>query len=214
MMSKHSSPRSPFIVFEGIDASGKGTQIALLAEYLQERGIPTVTTREPGGVPAAEIIRNALLGGSAKDLGPIAEAMLFNAARTHHLKELIRPALADGKAVTCDRFTASTVAYQGAGNGVDLDWLEAIQTAVVGPTIPTAVIVLDIPVELSQERQIRRGGNKDRFESEQRSFHERLRQKYFEISEKNTSTYFLIDGTLPPDAVHRDILNKISHLLV
>ncbi|GHE74849.1 thymidylate kinase [Camelimonas fluminis] len=202
--------KAPFIVIEGIDASGKGTQIRLLGEHFSRRQIPWLATREPGGVPSAEKIRNALLAGQIKPLGPIAEVMLFNAARTHHLSELIRPALQHGTTVICDRFTASTLAYQGAGAGIDIEWLNTLQDVIVGDTQPDEVIVLDIPVALSIQRQKARGSAPDRFESEKLEFHEKLRQKYRDICARNPSTYSLINGTLPPEQIHASILKKIS----
>lgn len=141
-----------FISFEGGDCAGKGCQVRLLTDHLRMAGKAVLTTREPGGTPAAEKIREGLLSGAFKDYGPIAEVMMFNAARTHHLNEAIRPAIARGEIVICDRFYDSTLAYQGAGDKVDADWIKVLQAAVVGDTIPDITFIIDVPVDVSIER--------------------------------------------------------------
>jgi len=199
-----------FVSFEGIDCAGKGRQVALLADFIKRRGRAVLLTREPGGTPAAEKIREGLLSGAFKDYGPIAEVMMFNAARSHHLKEAIRPALDRGDFVICDRFYDSTLAYQGAGDNVDPIWIREIQAAVVGPTIPDITFVIDIPVDVSIARLQGRGGNPDRFEGAGREFHERLRKAYLEIAAGEPKRCRVIDGTQSVERVHLQILSELE----
>lgn len=212
-MSKNTGTKPPFIVFEGIDASGKGTQISLLAAALTQAGAPFIETREPGGTPLAEAIRAHLLSGEARHLGPVAEVMLFNAARTEHLNGVIRPALNNGCIVVCDRFTASTLAYQGAGSGVDETWLASLHNMIVGETQPDVTIVLDIPVRESLFRQEKRDGAKDRFESEKYEFFERLREKYLQIARSNSKNHHIVDGMQPPDAIASIVFDIVEPFL-
>lgn len=199
-----------FVTFEGIDCAGKGRQVGLLADYVRRRGRTVMSTREPGGTPAAEKIRSGLLSGAFKDYGPIAEVMMFNAARTHHLNEAIRPALARGEFVISDRFSDSTLAYQGAGDSVDLAWIKSIQTAVIGPTIPDLTFVIDVPVDVSIARLKGRGGDPDRFEGAGRAFHERLRKAYLDIATTEPKRYRVIDGTQSVERVHLQILDELQ----
>lgn len=199
-----------FISFEGGDCAGKGCQVRLLTDHLRMAGKAVLTTREPGGTPAAEKIREGLLSGAFKDYGPIAEVMMFNAARTHHLNEAIRPALARGEIVICDRFYDSTLAYQGAGDKVDADWIKVLQAAVVGDTIPDITFIIDVPVDVSIERLKGRGGNPDRFEGAARDFHERLRDAYLDIAKADTKRCRVIDGTQSIEHVHNRILTELA----
>jgi dTMP kinase len=199
-----------FITFEGIDCAGKGRQAGLLADYVRRRGRNVLSTREPGGTPAAEKIREGLLSGAFKDYGPIAEVMMFNAARTHHLNDVIRPALERGDFVICDRFYDSTLAYQGAGDNVDPSWIRTIQGAIVGPTIPDITFVIDVPVDVSIARMKDRGGNPDRFEGAGRSFHERLRSAFLDIASNEPSRCRVIDGTQSVERVHLQILSELD----
>lgn len=200
-----------FISFEGIDCAGKGCQVRLLTDHLRRAGRTVLTTREPGGTPAAEKIREGLLSGAFKDYGPIAEVMLFNAARTHHLNEAIRPALARGELVICDRFFDSTLAYQGAGDKVDATWIKGIQAAVVGDTTPDITLIIDVPVDVSIARLKGRGGDPDRFEGAARDFHERLRQAYLDIAREEPRRCRVIDGTRSIEHVHNHILIELAN---
>jgi dTMP kinase len=200
-----------FVVFEGIDCAGKGCQVRLLTDHLRSAGRTVTTTREPGGTPAAETIREGLLSGAFKDYGPIAEVMMFNAARAHHLSEVIRPALARGEIVLCDRFYDSTLAYQGAGDKVDVAWIKNIQAAVVGDTVPDIAFIIDIPVDVSVERLKRRGASPDRFEGAARDFHERLRQAYLDIAAAEPRRCRVIDGTRSIEDVHQQIIVEMAN---
>lgn len=192
-----------FITVEGGEGAGKSTQIARLAERLRVGDREVITTREPGGSPRAEQIRTALLAGAAKDHGPFAEALLFSAARLDHLDTLIRPALARGAVVLCDRFADSTRAYQGAAGGIDPQEVAALERIVVGPTRPDLTLILDLPPELGLARARRRASSPgpDRFEAETLSFHQRLREAFRAIAAREPERCVLIDAAADPDAV-------------
>jgi dTMP kinase len=176
--------KGAFITFEGCDGTGKSTQAARLAASLRLAGKTVVETREPGGSPRAEAIRALLLSGKASSLGPFAETMLFNAARADHLRATIRPALARGAIVICDRFADSTRAYQGALGQVSRELVRAAEAAVVGDTKPDLTIILDLPAELTVKRigARRTRTGPDKFEAEAIAHHARLRQAYLEIA--------------------------------
>ena len=205
------SGRGLFVTFEGGEGVGKSTQVARLAERLRRsRGGEVVVTREPGGTPRAERIRAALLGGGAKSHGPLAEALLFAAARLDHLDALIRPALARGAVVLCDRFSDSTRAYQGAAGGVEPRLLDAVERAVVGATRPDLTLVLDLPPAEGLARAEARAGARDRFEAESAAFHERLRQAFRAIAAAEPERCALIDAGRPPDPVEADIWTAVA----
>jgi len=205
-----------FITFEGGEGAGKSTQVARLAATLRARtGRPVVVTREPGGSAYAEEIRAALLAGAAKPYGPFAEALLFSAARLDHLDRLIRPALARGEIVICDRFSDSTRAYQGAAGGLDPSVLTALERVVVGPTRPDLTLILDLSPETGLARAAARGGEgrgegKDRFESEALSFHARLRAAFLTIAAYEPGRCAVIDATADPDAVEAAIAATVA----
>jgi len=178
-----------------------------------------VTTREPGGTPKAEAYRGALLAGVAKPYGPMAEALLFSAARIDHLDALIRPALARGAALLCDRFSDSTRAYQGAAGGLEPGLLRALERVVVGPTRPDLTLILDLPPEIGLERAQARAGSgaADRFEAESLDFHRRLRDAFREIARAEPERCAVIDAGAEPDAVEGAIraavAARLPHLL-
>ncbi|HEY8565302.1 MAG TPA: dTMP kinase [Beijerinckiaceae bacterium] len=186
-----------FITFEGGEGAGKSTQIRLLREHLDALGRSCVVTREPGGSPRAERIREHILSGAAKPLGPFAEALLFYAARRDHLDTVIRPALAAGQVVLCDRFSDSTRAYQGALGALDPELIRDLDRVVVGTTRPDVTLILDVPPSLGLARAARRrqDGAGDRFEAEPPSFHERLAEAFREIAAAEPERCVLIDGT-------------------
>jgi dTMP kinase len=176
-----------FITFEGGDGAGKSTQIKRLAETLTGTGRSVTTTREPGGTPTAESIRQILLSGGAKQFGPEGEAILFAAARADHVDTVIRPALERGAWVICDRFADSTRVYQGVTGGVDERLLNVLDRITVGETHPDLTIVLDVPVTVGQARVTDRLGvegdaSPDRFEGEDLDQQEKRRQAFLEIA--------------------------------
>ena len=200
--------RGVFITLEGGEGAGKSTQAARLAATLRARtGRPVTVTREPGGSPWAEEIRTALLAGVAKPYGPFAEALLFSAARLDHLDRLIRPALARGESVVCDRFIDSTHAYQGAAGGLDPAVLTALERVVVGRTRPDLTLILDLPPETGLARAA------DRFEGEALGFHTRLRAAFLEIAKAEPGRCAVIDATSGPDAVEAAIRGELDRRL-
>jgi dTMP kinase len=191
-----------FISFEGGEGAGKTTQAELLRQRLRDRGIDALVTREPGGSPRAEEIRNVLLSGEAKQFGPLGEALLFYVARDSHLELTIRPALARGRWVICDRFFDSTRAYQGAAGGVSIAALNALERIVVGQTRPDLTLILDLPPEEGLRRVMARteagGTEADRFEKMNLGFHENLRREFLDIAEAEPWRCAVIDARQPP----------------
>ena len=195
-----------FITFEGGEGAGKSTQAALLRARLEKARLKVVTTREPGGSPRAEAIREILLSGKAKHLGPLAETALFYVARDSHLELTIRPALARGSWVISDRFADSTRAYQGAAGGVPLSVVSALDHVIVGDTKPDLTIILDVPPEEGLRRAKARAAaagddQPDRFEQMNLAFHRNLRQEFLDISVAEPGRCVVIDATLSPDEV-------------
>jgi dTMP kinase len=188
--------RGRFITFEGGEGTGKSTQASLLAERLRGYGLGVVVTREPGGSPGAEAIRHVVLSGAAQPLGSHAEAILFAAARDDHVSQLIRPALEAGRWVICDRFADSTRIYQGVLGNVDPRVISSLERITVGDTKPDVTVILDVPTELGFERaSSRRGrGRADRFEAETLEFHNKLREAYRELAEREPDRCVLIDA--------------------
>lgn len=207
--------RGQFITFEGGEGAGKSTQAALLADRLRKLGLGVELTREPGGSPGAEIIRHVLLSGAAKPLGPEIETLLFAAARDEHLNNRIRPALARGRWVICDRFADSTRVYQGALGKVDPRIIRALERLTVGRTKPSLTFVLDLPPELGLLRaKKRRGaGGADRFEQEDIVFHQKLRDAYRQIAHEEPQRCVLIDATEEPDYIAEQIWRAVDERL-
>ncbi len=183
-----------FVTFEGGEGAGKSTQAALLCGWLGESGLEAVRTREPGGTPGAEEIRALLTEGPPDRWTPMSEALLLYAARADHVARLIRPALVRGAFVVCDRFADSTIAYQGAGHGMDEAVLSALHRAALGDFAPDLTIILDLPVEQGLARSAARGGPA-RYESLPADFHERLRRKFLGIAAAAPDRCVVIDAT-------------------
>lgn len=202
-----------FITFEGGEASGKSVQAKLLAAALERAGHDVVLTREPGGTPLAERIREILLHAQEVPLGPETEALLFSAARAQHVREVIRPALAAGRIVISDRFSDSTAVYQGAGHGLEAAGLAAVTAFAVGQTRPDRTYVLDLPVERARARRAGTGRMWDRFETGEREFHQRLRDGYLRLAAAEPGRVRLVDGDRDQAAVAEDILGDAEALL-
>lgn len=205
--------RGRFITFEGGEGSGKSTQARRLAERLAARGLDVVSTREPGGSPGAEDIRALALNGAAERWSPTTETLLMYAARSDHLERTIRPALGRGAWVVCDRFADSSRAYQGAGGGVDMGFIEAMDAAVVGETQPDLTLIFDLPVELGLERALTRGGADLRFESKGLAFHQRLRDGFQRIAADHPQRCRIIDAAGDPDAVFARVWAAVEPVL-
>jgi dTMP kinase len=189
--------RGRFITFEGGEGAGKSTQLRRLAERLRGRGLEVMATREPGGSPGAEAIRDLVLNGAADRWSPATETLLMYAARSDHLERVIRPALGRGAWVVCDRFADSTRAYQGVGGGTDPALILALEREVLGETRPDLTLIFDLPPAAGLARARARGGEM-RFESKGLAFHERLREGFLEIARAEPQRCALIDaaGTL------------------
>lgn len=183
-----------------------------LRRRLEAHGIDVIATREPGGSPRAEQIREGLLSGAAKRFGPFAEALLFSAARMDHVDRIIRPALKNGAFVLCDRFADSTRVYQGALGGVEDELLYALEDAVIGDTRPDLTLILDLPVAVGLQRASHRrgGGSADRFESEDESYHDRLRQAFLRIAEHESDRCVIIDAGNDADVVESEIFQIVE----
>lgn len=206
--------RGRFITFEGGEGAGKSTQAARLAARLRARGIESVLTREPGGSPLAEQIRGAILSGAVAPLGPAAEAIMFSAARIDHLERTIRPALARGKWVICDRFADSTRAYQGALGNLDPRFMRELERVTIGATRPDLTIVIDVPAATGLARARARSATVDRFEAEGQGFHDALRLAFLDIAAEEPKRCAVVDGAAAPDAVEEAIWSAVRERLL
>jgi dTMP kinase len=204
--------RGRFITFEGGEGAGKSTQVKLLAAWLQERGIETVTTREPGGSPGAEAIRGLLVNGSTDRWDAVTETMLHFAARRDHLRATVLPALERGAWVVSDRFADSTRAYQGIVQGAGLDLVERLYAIAVGTLAPDLTLVLDLPVELGLQRAARRGGE-DRYERMGDDFHRRLREAFLAIAAAEPGRCTVVDATGDIEAVAAALRDTVARRL-
>ena len=201
------------ITFEGGEGAGKSTQVSILVERLRSAGRHAITTREPGGSPAAEDIRETLLSGKVKQFGPFAEALLFSIARADHIDTVISDALARGQWVVCDRFLDSTRAYQGATGGVPAPVISALERLTLHGIMPNLTIVLDIPVEEGLARMARRRGAPDRFESQDIAQHERIRKAFLTIAEEEPGRCVVIDARKPEALVAEDVWEAVAERL-
>ncbi|WP_306226409.1 dTMP kinase [Bosea beijingensis] len=193
-----------FITLEGGEGAGKSTLARALSERLDAAGLTARTTREPGGSPKAEAIREMILAGQARDYGPFAEALMFSAARIDHIDSLIRPALMRGEWVICDRFIDSTRVYQGVLGKLDKVVLAELETVTISGLMPELTLILDLDPEIGLARAAKRrrpGEAVDRFEGETLAFHRNLRQAYLDIASDEPQRCAVLDATLPPEAL-------------
>lgn len=201
-MTANASGPARFISFEGPDGAGKTTQIASMADALTATGAEVVRTREPGGAPAAEALRDLLVSGDVDRWDARSEALLHNAARIEHLRATVRPALERGAWVLTDRFADSTIAYQGYGHGLDLDALAALQAFATAGLMPGLTLMLDVPSEMAVARAGGRGGSEDRYERMDGAFHRRVRDGFLAIAQSDAVRVRVIDATADPVSVH------------
>ena len=202
--------RGLFLTLEGAEGVGKSTNIEFITQYLAQRNIEYVLTREPGGTQLAEKIRDLLLAVHEESMSELTELLLVFAARAQHLDKVIEPALAAGKWVVCDRFTDATFAYQGAGRGLSVETIEQLQSMVQGELRPDLTLVLDLDPEIGMERASSRG-ELDRFEREQQSFFRRVRQGYLNIAQAEPDRCLVIDASKPLESVKMDLLAALEH---
>ncbi|MFV2063093.1 MAG: dTMP kinase [Chloroflexota bacterium] len=217
-MNDDGAGRGRFIVLEGPDGAGKSLQAARLVDHLRERGHSVTPTREPGGTRLGEQVRQVLLDPGPVPRGPVTDALLFNAARSQLVPEVIRPALRRGDVVICDRYATSTMAYQGYGSGVDRDVLAIIGELVTGGLPPDLVVLLDVPVEVGLAR---RGAGVvtelTRFEDNERhdlEFHQRVRRGYLEMAAADEERWVVLDGGGTPDAVAQEVGRAVDAFLL
>jgi dTMP kinase len=205
--------RGRFITLEGIEGAGKSTVAQLVSEWLASRGITARVTREPGGTPLAERVRRIVLERGPEIIAPRAETLLMFAARSIHVENLIRPALARGEWILCDRFTDATRAYQGYGRGMDSAWIEQLATAIHGDLQPDCTLLLDLPVEVGLERARGRSGvAADRFEAEAVEFFERVRQGYLLIARQEPKRVRVIDAAAALASVTDQVTRALESL--
>ncbi|GIL35282.1 dTMP kinase [Phycicoccus sp. DTK01] len=193
-----------FIAFEGGDGAGKSTQVRLLAEALRAHGREVLVTRQPGGTDLGAAIRDLVLHGD--HVSPRAEALLFAADKAHHVDLVIRPALAAGQVVLTDRYTDSSVAYQGAGRDLGAAEVHDLQMWAVDALVPDLTVVVDVD---PAEGRRRRGEVHDRLEAEADAFHAAIREHFLAMARGNPQRYLVVDGTQPPDAVHASVLDRV-----
>ncbi|MNO68932.1 Thymidylate kinase [compost metagenome] len=193
-----------FITLEGPEGAGKSTNRDYLAARLREQGLDIVLTREPGGTPLAEKVRELLLAPSDERMAADTELLLVFAARAQHLAEVIRPALARGAVVLCDRFTDATYAYQGGGRGLSVERIAVLERFVQGDLRPDLTLVFDLPVEIGLARAAARG-RLDRFEQEGQAFFDAVRHAYLQRAQRDPQRYRLLDAAQPLEAVQRAI---------
>jgi dTMP kinase len=216
--------RGRFITFEGLDGCGKSTQLAKLAAALTAQGLSVVVTREPGGTPTGDKIRQLLLDTKTSSLTPMAELALMFAARAQHIAEVIQPTLAEGKIVLCDRFTDSTEAYQGGGRKLGSQPVLALHRILCGSLWPALTILMDSDVAASVDRARRRnrthsakGGrgksDENRFEQESRAFFGRVRNAYLAIAEREPQRMVVVDARGTPNETHRRIVEVVRRKL-
>jgi dTMP kinase len=218
------SQRGRFITFEGLDGCGKSTQLKNLAAVLSAQGVPVVVTREPGGTPTGEKVRQLLLDTKTSSLTPLAELGLMFAARSQHIAEVIQPALAEGRLVLCDRFTDSTEAYQGGGRKLGSESVLALHRILCGSLQPDLTILMDSDVVKSVDRARRRNqtqagkddrtkSDENRFEQESRAFFGRVRSAYLAIAAREPQRMVLVDARGTPDETHRRIVEVVRRKL-
>ncbi len=212
--------RSPiFITFEGIEGSGKSTQMRLLREYLEKRGHGVLTLREPGGTSLGERVRSMLLTVGDEEIDPRAELFLYEACRAQLVSRVILPALRAGRIVLSDRFTDSTLAYQGYGRGLDAGRILSVNDFATGGLVPDLTFLLDVDVEAGLRRAMKRMDGdaahqrEDRFEREEAAFHERVRSGFLEIARREAERVRVIDGRGEIHSIHREICAIMDELL-
>jgi len=206
-----------FITFEGIEGSGKTTQVRLLSEFLTSKGVQHIVTREPGGTVVGEKIRSLLLDPQSR-MVPVSELLLYGAARAQHIEEIIEPALGEGKVVLCDRFTDATAAYQGAGRGIPMNVIRVVNSLASADIKPDMTLLLDLDPEKGLARA--RARNKTlgatsttRFDDEELAFHARVREGYLEIAREDTARVRVVTAEAPEEKVAKQIVAHVKRRL-
>jgi len=205
-----------FITLEGIEGSGKTTQVRYMLEFLASKGFACVATREPGGTTIGKKIRSILLDPESKDMEPLVELLLYTADRAQHVKEIILPLLSAGKTVVCDRYYDATVVYQGFARGINIDLIHELHKSILKDLKPDITILLDLPSEIGLSRawkQIESGdraGLETRFEEETLAFHEKVRSGYLELARLEPERFRVVDASKNENQVRAEITNILS----
>jgi len=208
---------SLFITFEGIEGCGKTTQIGHLTSHFKKNQRPFLLTREPGGTQVGKKIRQILLSSDSIGIEPMVELFLYVADRIQHYRQVIAPALREGKVVLCDRFADATTVYQGFGRGLDLAWIEEIHARALENIRPDLTFLLDLPVEVGLKRAWKRlekdQTREDRFEKEALDFHRRIREGYMALARKEPQRILVLDGMKDEQTLHREIVSRLPESL-
>ena len=210
--------RAHFITFEGIEGAGKSTQVRAVEAHYRGAGLSVFYSREPGGSPLSNGIRDVLLRSSGIAIDPISELLLIEAARRQHVVDVLSKALPAHDLVLCDRFTDSSLAYQGGGRRLDLAWIKSLNERAAEGLTPDLTILLDAPVERALSRALARissdrpGAAEDRFEREDRSFHERVRETYLRVAKDDPKRFLVLDASKPAEELTASIVRKIDLL--
>ena len=202
-----------FITFEGGDGSGKSTQVNLLKDHLDNLNFETIKTREPGGTPSAEILRDLLTTGKVEKWTPMSEALLMWASRYEHLIQVIEPALNSGKNVICDRFYDSTYAYQGVAHNLGIDKMEKLKKIIIGDIEPDVTFILDIDPKVGLKRSLDRSNQENRFENYNINFHNKIRSAFLEIAKKYKNRCIVVDASLNEKEINNIIITAIDNLI-
>jgi dTMP kinase len=214
---KNGGKLSIFITFEGIEGCGKTTQIGHLTSFFKRARRPYLLTREPGGTQVGEKIRQILLSSDNAGMEPMTELFLYVAARIQHYRQVIAPALREGKVVLCDRFADATTVYQGFGRGLDLTWIEEIHARALEDIKPDLTFLLDLPVEEGLKRAWKRleknPTREDRFEKEAVDFHRRIREGYLTLARQEPGRIIILDGMKDEQSLHREIISHLPGVL-
>ncbi|MBI1885546.1 MAG: dTMP kinase [Chloroflexi bacterium] len=209
--------RGPFITLEGGEGSGKSVQVEALGQLLAEAGQPALLTREPAGTDLGRFLWSLFQSGEGREpiaMTPVAELFLFEAARAQHVEDAVRPALEEGRVVLCERFTDSTLAYQGYGRGLSLDYIRAANHMASGGLAPDLTLLLDVPPEVGLSRAGNRsGGRDDRIGQEDAEFHSRVREGFLALARREPERFFVVDATKPADEVTQRCWEQVRRLL-
>lgn len=200
----------PFLVFEGLDGSGKSSLMSALETELQAKGLRTLRTREPGGTPLGDEIRELILRTQGAAPTARTELLLYEASRAQHCDLVIRPALEANQWVLCDRFTASSIAFQAGGREIPLAWVERLNEFATSGLKPDVTILLDLSVEESRRRRLGRGASADRIESETDVFHEKVRQGFLQQAERDPKSWIVLDAAKTPAELLQELLAKLK----
>lgn len=206
----------PFVVFEGLDGSGKSSLMSALELELKAKNLPVLRTREPGGTPLGDLIREMILRTEGPTPTPRTELLLYEASRAQHVDQIIKPALQKDKWVLCDRFSASSIAFQAGGREISEEWVERLNEFATDNLIPDLTVLLDLSVEESKRRRNQRqahgGGREDRIESEADAFHEKVRKSFVEQAQRDPKRWLVLNAAESPDALLEKLLSHIRGL--